>query len=109
MRRALIVEAIPFGIFKKSNVFQVSYSLLQICCTSSQSHFTICTLNCARCTELLNCARCTAELLNCARCTEFLLLLQVGDNVEVLYMVATSEFERESWIKALRQCESARH
>ena len=31
-------------------------------------------------------------------------MFQVGDNIEILYIVATSEFERESWIKALRQC-----
>ena len=30
--------------------------------------------------------------------------LQVGDNIEVLYLVATSEFEKDSWLKALRQC-----
>ena len=37
-----------------------------------------------------------------------LTIVQVGDNTEVLYLVASSEFERDSWLKALTQCTSIR-
>ena len=76
MRRAKIVESMPFGVFKKSNMFQVS----RVHCTA---------LPCI----LLACV----SITTCA-------LLQVGDNTEVLYLVASSEFERDSWLKALIQC-----
>ena len=77
MRRAKIVESMPFGVFKKSNMFQVSKKL---------SYYLFLCIMLAILAYMLTG------------------VLQVGDNTEVLYLVASSEFERDSWLKALIQC-----